>query len=228
MPLPVTYSADAPAPPVSSSRRGGPPATVTLPSNATVMLIEERVSRAPSVASEATSTTRVGDSRISWTPSSPNAATTAYFAPPASKTAIPEGSQSSAKSPPLTTEPAGLSVPSGSMRISWTALLSLAPTAAYMLPPIANVSTDLASVSCSKPASASVAEPLATSVPSGSMRISWTPSSTNEATMAYFSPPMSKVSRPLAPSNARRPLSIIEPLPTRVPSGSIRTSWTPA
>ena len=86
MPLPDAYSA---APPLSSSRRGGPSATVTLPSNVTVMLIEERVSRAPSVASAATPATRVGDSLISWTPSSPYAATMAYFVPPTSNTSIP-------------------------------------------------------------------------------------------------------------------------------------------
>ena len=83
--------------------------------------------------------------------------------------------------------------------------------------------------SSSKPSSLSAADPAASRVPSAVMRISWTPRSSRDATMAYALPPASNASTPYAPLSSSKPLlsSAADPAAAKVPFSWMRTSWTP-
>ena len=64
----------------------------------------------------------------------------------------------------------------------------------------------------------------------GDRRISWTPSSKYDDTMAYMSPSISNTSTPEAPSSSSKPFlsSLAHPAAERVPLEPMRSSWTPA
>ena len=64
----------------------------------------------------------------------------------------------------------------------------------------------------------------------GDRRISWTPSSKYDDTMAYMSPSISNTSMPEAPSSSPKPFlsSLAHPAAESVPLEPMRSSWTPA
>ena len=127
------------------------------------------------------------------------------------------------------TDRASVVTPSGAMRTSWTPSSSYEATTACVLPFRSKTSTSNGPLSSSKPRSPSVAEPAASSVPLGWMRISCMLLSLYEATRAYALPPMSKASTSYGPARASKPRSplVAEPAAERVPLGWMRTSWTP-
>ena len=132
-------------------------------------------------------------------------------------------------------EPAGSIEPSAPMRIIWTPWSLWPATRAYLVPFISNVAKPWAPASSPKPlvgsVPESVAKPASTKVPFPVlMRISWTPFSPQEAVIAYVLPPSSNASMSFMPSRLPKVLSstlAAEPLPSRVPPGRMRISWTP-
>ena len=63
----------------------------------------------------------------------------------------------------------------------------------------------------------------------GDRRISWTPLSLYDDTMAYETPSISNTSTPEAPRSSAKPFlsSVAHPAAKRVPSGPMLISWTP-
>ena len=113
------------------------------------------------------------------------------------------------------------------MRITWTTPPELIDaTMAYVLPsPVTKVSMALAP-SRLKPSTLSVAELFSCRVPFSCTRSSWTPVSTDAATIANVSLPSLRVSTSAAPPSTRVPALTSDPFPCRVPFSCTRISWT--
>ena len=76
---------------------------------------------------------------------------------------------------------------------------------AYAWPPMAKALTSAAPPSASNPPRPSRAEPAGSRVPFPCTRISWTPSSRDDATTAYVPPPMPNASTDMAPPSMSKP-----------------------
>ena len=174
--------------------------------------------RGPSVAESTPSSVPSGWMRISWTPSSTCAVTTAYATPPSLNVSTCDAPSSSGKAAPSAAQDTPSSVPFGWMRMSWTPSSPVAATIAYVLLSISKTSMPRAPLSSGKAApSAALRTP--TSRPSGPMRISWTPWLLDDATMACAVPLSSNAAMPLGLSSAPKPSGPAVWFFSRVPFG---------
>ena len=107
----------------------------------------------------------------------------------------------------------------------------VASTSFGSAPATVTFSLNLTAMSIASPAAYVLfcAEVETSTTDAGDRRISWTPSSKYDDTMAYISPSISNTSTPEAPSSSSKPvlLSVAHPAAKRVPSSWMRTSWTP-
>ena len=191
----------------------------------------------PSPADATASSVPLSCTRISCTPWSFRDATAAYVRPPISKKSEAWALRSLSKPFwPSAADPAAAIVPLSSIRTS-CACPCWPPsgvTSASVPLPSAALRTDtwMASSRRARPSSAFVAEATGSRVPFSWLTwISWTPSSTNDATRAMIVPfAVRKAATPPAPLSARSPpapSSVRLPSGCRVPPSCTRISCTP-